>query len=219
MPRPGGCTNALVAVYLHRGSRGQRYAPTTPVGRTRPATAAFYNLFIPLSLRRSDVSEGKINFTFYLNVKSFGFDRISFQIVLINLLLRRPERAAVDTGTHYEFMRRVIVFCSVVTAVSVRGNNRFNWKSVNKFVGSGGAVLRRRWSDSKRGRPATSPQDDPCSGRWVLVLISRSSRYIYLLNALSAQIDAILSYSTISCFLTIHKLFERLISDPCSVSS
>lgn len=102
------------------------HQPTTPVGRSRPATAAFYNLFIPLSLRRSDVSEGKINFTLYLNVKSFGFDRISFQIVLINLLLRRPERAAVDTGTHYEFMPRVIVFCSVVTAVSVRGNNRFN---------------------------------------------------------------------------------------------
>lgn len=105
------------------------------------ATVAFYNLFIPLSLRWSNVSEGKINFTLYLNVKSFGFDRISFQIVLINLLLRRSKRAAVDMGTHYEYSRRVIVLYSVMTAVSVQGNNRFNWKSVNKFVGDCPAVV------------------------------------------------------------------------------
>lgn len=68
-----------------------------PRERGRPAAAAaFYNLFIPLSLQRSDATEGKINFTLYLNVKSFGFDRISFQIVLINLLLRLSERAAGD---------------------------------------------------------------------------------------------------------------------------
>lgn len=31
-------------------------------------------------------------------------------------------------------MRRVIVFYSVVTAVDGQGNNRFNWKSVNKLA-------------------------------------------------------------------------------------
>lgn len=59
---------------------------------TAAATVAFYNLFIPLSLHWSGVFEGKINFILYLDVKSYGFDRISFQIVLINLLLRRAVR-------------------------------------------------------------------------------------------------------------------------------
>lgn len=96
-----------------------RLGPTTPGGRGRPAaTAAFYNLFIPLSLRRSNVSEVKINFTLYLNVKSFRFDRISFP----NSFNKSPFTAhgAGDT-VHYGFMRRVIVFYSVLTAVDVHG--------------------------------------------------------------------------------------------------
>lgn len=86
---PGGHNNALIAFYLPAASTiCGPWTPDNTRGTTHAATAAFYNLFIPLSLRRTDVSEGKINFTLYLNVKSFGFDRISFQIVLINLLLR-----------------------------------------------------------------------------------------------------------------------------------
>lgn len=158
------------------------------------ATVAFYNLFIPLSLRRSGVFEGKINFTLYLNVKSFGFDRISFQIVLINLLLRRSERAAVDMGTHYEYTRRVIVFYSVMTAVSVPGNNRFNWKSVNKFVGSCPAVVPVAGGPDKLDRPQARHSRRtvrPLSRPRILFLSAADLVLIiiYLLKVLSFWID------------------------------
>lgn len=139
--RQAALNNTLFAFYRQlrvtppfcRSPPCNQWHPTTPEGRGRPAaTADFYNLFIPLSLCRSLVSEVKINFTLYLNVKSFGSDRISFP----NSFNKSPFTAygAGDMAGNYGFMRRVIVFYSVLTAVDVQGNNRFNWKSVNKLV-------------------------------------------------------------------------------------
>lgn len=102
--RPGPDRYAA-AVWTSDNTRGTTWANHCA------ATAAFYNLFIPLSLRRCGVSEGKINFTLYLNVKSYGFDRISFQIVLINLLLRGLERGAAVDRMHTD---RAVLSCSIL---------------------------------------------------------------------------------------------------------